>query len=79
MKVKFHQIFTPVLCHGIPNERPFQDGDYINFDITVFKDGVHGDNSVMVEYGNVNPDIKKLVLIHILTNPSDQSHSASVV
>jgi len=52
-----------VLCHGIPNKRPFQDGDYVNYDISVFIDGVHGDNSVMVEYGNVHPDIQKLIKV----------------
>jgi len=50
-----------VLCHGIPNDRPFEDGDYVNYDISVYVNGVHGDNSVMVEYGNVHPDIQKLV------------------
>jgi methionyl aminopeptidase len=28
-----------VLCHGIPDDQVLQDGDIINIDITVFKDG----------------------------------------
>lgn len=79
MKVKSPENFIPVLCHGIPNDRPFQDGDYINFDITVYKDGVHGDNSVMVEYGNVNADIKKLVRLGLISYKVDQGYSASFV
>ena len=50
-----------VMCHGIPNLRPFENGDYVNLDISVFIDGVHGDNSVMVEVGEVHPDIQRLV------------------
>jgi len=61
---KVYQVQFLVLCHGIPNKRPFQDGDYVNYDISVFVDGVHGDNSVMVQYGNVHSDIQKLVKDH---------------
>jgi methionyl aminopeptidase len=50
-----------VLVHGIPNKRPFQQGDWINLDVTVFKDGYYGDNSTMVVVGEVLPEIKKLV------------------
>jgi len=50
-----------VLVHGIPNKRPFQEGDWINLDVTVFKDGFYGDNSTMVTIGEVLPEIKKLV------------------
>ena len=28
-----------VVCHGIPNDKPLKDGDIINIDITVIKDG----------------------------------------
>ncbi len=31
-----------VICHGIPNKRPLSKGDYINLDITIYLDGVHG-------------------------------------
>src|SRR5664279_296599 len=33
------------VCHGIPNEKKLKTGDIINVDITVIKDGYHGDTS----------------------------------
>jgi methionyl aminopeptidase len=33
-----------VVCHGIPDDRPLQDGDIVKIDITAYKDGAHGDN-----------------------------------
>ncbi|MCO5580083.1 hypothetical protein L7F22_033949 [Adiantum nelumboides] len=32
-----------VICHGIPDQRPLQDGDIINLDVTLFHHGFHGD------------------------------------
>jgi len=32
-----------VICHGIPDDRPLQDGDIVNIDITAYIGGVHGD------------------------------------
>ncbi len=41
-----------VICHGIPdNEKILKDGDIINIDITVIKDGFHGDTSKMFVVG----------------------------
>ncbi|WP_018691080.1 type I methionyl aminopeptidase [Algicola sagamiensis] len=40
-----------VICHGIPNEKKLKDGDIINIDITVIKDGYHGDTSKMFMVG----------------------------
>ena len=37
-----------VVCHGIPNMRPLENGDSVNIDVTLYLDGVHGDSSVMV-------------------------------
>ena len=34
-----------VVCHGIPGKRKLRDGDMLNIDITVIKDGFHGDTS----------------------------------
>jgi hypothetical protein len=34
-----------VVCHGIPDNRQLQEGDIINVDVTVFKDGYHGDTN----------------------------------
>jgi methionine aminopeptidase type I len=40
-----------VVCHGIPGERTLKNGDAINIDITVIKDGFHGDTSRMFFVG----------------------------
>ena len=31
-----------VACHGVPDDRPLEEGDIVSFDVTVFKDGFHG-------------------------------------
>ncbi|TMW44646.1 hypothetical protein DOY81_010275 [Sarcophaga bullata] len=43
-----------VACHGIPDDRPLQDGDIINVDITVFFNGYHGDCSRTFVCGEVD-------------------------
>ena len=40
-----------VVCHGIPGDRKLKSGDIINIDITVIKDGFHGDTSRMFMVG----------------------------
>lgn len=40
-----------VVCHGIPNDKKLKDGDIINIDVTVIKDGYHGDTSMMFYVG----------------------------
>jgi methionyl aminopeptidase len=40
-----------VVCHGIPGERRLKKGDILNIDITVIKDGWHGDTSRMFYVG----------------------------
>ena len=40
-----------VVCHGIPGEKKLKKGDIINIDITVIKDGFHGDTSKMFLIG----------------------------
>uniref|UniRef100_A0A452QUH7 Methionine aminopeptidase n=1 Tax=Ursus americanus TaxID=9643 RepID=A0A452QUH7_URSAM len=50
-----------VLCHGIPDSRPLQDGDIINIDVTVYYNGYHGDTSETFLVGNVDECGKKLV------------------
>jgi len=40
-----------VVCHGIPDNRPLKDGDIVNIDVTVIKNGWHGDNSRMFVVG----------------------------
>ncbi|OGT25981.1 MAG: type I methionyl aminopeptidase [Gammaproteobacteria bacterium RIFCSPLOWO2_02_FULL_42_14] len=50
-----------VVCHGIPNEKPLKSGDIINIDVTVIKDGYHGDTSKMFLVGDVAPFAKRLI------------------
>ena len=49
-----------VICHGIPDTRILKSGDIINLDITVIKDGYHGDTSAMFFAGNPSESAKKL-------------------
>lgn len=50
-----------VVCHGIPNERILKSGDIINIDVTVIKDGYHGDTSKMFFVGECSILAKRLV------------------
>ncbi|HRO28152.1 MAG TPA: type I methionyl aminopeptidase [Luteimonas sp.] len=51
-----------VICHGIPNEaKVLRDGDIINIDVTVIKDGWHGDTSRMYYVGTPSVMAKRLV------------------
>ena len=40
-----------VVCHGIPGDRVLKNGDFLNIDITVIKEGFHGDTSRMFFVG----------------------------
>jgi methionyl aminopeptidase len=50
-----------VICHGIPDMRELQDGDIVNIDISVYKDGYHADLNETFFVGNVNEDSVRLV------------------
>ncbi|WP_151962996.1 type I methionyl aminopeptidase [Acinetobacter oleivorans] len=51
-----------VVCHGIPSpNKILKDGDIINIDVAIIKDGYFGDTSRMYFVGNVNSQAKKLV------------------
>lgn len=39
------------VCHGIPGDKKLKDGDIVNIDVTVIKDGFFGDTSMMFEVG----------------------------
>ena len=53
-----------VVCHGIPSEsRILKDGDILNIDVTVIKDGFHGDTSKMFMVGSEKPHAKRLINI----------------
>ena len=52
-----------VVCHGIPSDKKLKKGDIINIDVTVIKDGFHGDTSMMFEVGEVAPFASRLCRI----------------
>ena len=53
-----------VVCHGIPSEsKVLKDGDILNIDVTVIKDGFHGDTSKMFMVGSEKPHAKRLINI----------------
>lgn len=50
-----------VICHGIPDMRPLQNGDLLNIDVTVYHRGFHGDLNETLFIGEVDEKAKKLV------------------
>jgi methionyl aminopeptidase len=50
-----------VICHGIPADKKLKNGDIINIDITVIKDGWHGDTSRMFVIGKIPGRTQKLI------------------
>lgn len=53
-----------VVCHGIPEDKKIlKKGDIVNVDVTVIKDGYHGDTSRMFEVGEVKPFASRLCKI----------------
>ena len=51
------------VCHGIPNDKPLKKGDIVNIDVTVIKDGWHGDTSRMYLVGETSIAAKRLCSI----------------
>ncbi|MCO7226505.1 type I methionyl aminopeptidase [Pleionea sp. CnH1-48] len=52
-----------VVCHGIPSDKRLKDGDIINIDVTVIKDGYHGDTSKMFVVGKPSIQSERLIKI----------------
>jgi len=50
-----------VICHGIPDDRPLQEGDIMNIDVTVILEGYYGDCSRMVAIGKISQEAKHLL------------------
>ena len=48
------------VCHGVPGEKFLKNGDIVNLDITVIKDGYHGDTSRMFCVGTPSIQAKRL-------------------
>ncbi len=48
------------VCHGVPGDRVLKNGDIVNIDITVIKDGFHGDTSRMFWVGEPSIQAKRL-------------------
>jgi len=48
------------ICHGIPSDRVLKKGDVVNIDITVIKEGYHGDTSRMFYVGDPSIQAKRL-------------------
>ena len=49
-----------VVCHGIPGDRRLKAGDIVNVDVTVIRDGYHGDTSRMFFVGAPSIQAKRL-------------------
>src|SRR5256885_16913964 len=49
------------VCHGVPGDRVLKHGDILNIDVTVIKDGFHGDCSRMFYVGEPNIQARRLV------------------
>ena len=49
------------ICHGIPGPRVLEEGDIISIDVTVYREGVHGDTCVSVPVGAVDDDARRLI------------------
>lgn len=50
-----------VICHGIPDFRPLEDGDIVNIDVSVYYDGFHADLNETFFVGKQSADSEKLV------------------
>ena len=50
-----------VICHGIPDDRPLENGDIVNIDITAYLHGVHGDTNKTYLVGDVDRESRLLV------------------
>lgn len=50
-----------VVCHGIPGNKTLKNGDIVNIDVTVIKDGFHGDTSRMYGVGEIGVMAQRLI------------------
>ncbi|WP_026375689.1 type I methionyl aminopeptidase [Aestuariibacter salexigens] len=52
-----------VICHGIPSDKKLKDGDIVNIDVTVKKEGYHGDTSKMFVVGKPSIMAERLIRV----------------
>mmetsp|Transcript_16145 Transcript_16145/g.41455 ORF Transcript_16145/g.41455 Transcript_16145/m.41455 type:complete len:228 (-) Transcript_16145:1396-2079(-) len=52
-----------VACHGIPDDRPLENGDIVNIDVSLFRDGYHGDCAVTVPVGVIGERAAELIRV----------------
>jgi methionyl aminopeptidase len=50
-----------VVCHGIPGDKPLKEGDIVNVDVTLIRDGWHGDSSRMYPVGAIPRRAERLI------------------
>ncbi|PIS02089.1 MAG: type I methionyl aminopeptidase [Chlamydiae bacterium CG10_big_fil_rev_8_21_14_0_10_42_34] len=50
-----------VICHGIPDKRPLQEGDILNIDVSCIVDGFFGDCSRMVSIGKISEEKQRVI------------------
>lgn len=51
------------VCHGIPSDKKLKKGDIVNIDVTVIKEGYHGDSSKMFAVGMVSQPAQRLMQV----------------
>ena len=52
-----------VICHGIPDSRPLDEGDIVNLDVTVYLGGVHGDTNATFAVGSIDQESARLIAV----------------
>lgn len=52
-----------VICHGIPNDQPLIEGDFLNIDVTSILDGYYGDCSRMVAIGKISEEKERVMKV----------------
>lgn len=54
-----------VICHGIPDKRPLQEGDIVNIDVSCIAGGYYGDSSRMVTIGKISEEKERVVNVSL--------------
>ena len=50
-----------VICHGIPDLRPLEEGDIVNLDISLYHGGYHSDLNATYPIGKIDADSERLI------------------